>query len=277
MSRLPHNDMLKGRGLRLLPLAMNVVETDNERNSVIAIHIVLVKPETFLPNIATQGEAFSQVCPALKLIRFLTTTGRVSTEALRPLVFQFVAKHVHGVRLDLAVRQLNGIITMVPTNLHDPNFSFPRQTNALRLPSNLFEGILLCNDSKSTTQLPHFSWTVAISKHLGVCSSCWAHYSKWSIIDLCLGSGDFGLRCDSTWKMYFSVLALYRQGPLDSALLPSFFFVEITGRIVSNSTIHCFNLFAKRVCFSCVVGTDRAVDIAGVFLGTGIQPLSCNG
>ena len=310
MSRLPHNDVLKSRCHQLLPLAMNVMQTDNEENSVTAIHIVFDLHKTFRPDLETQVEPFlsfvrqlysslrntvstvllnpsaptstipkasesfkvitecplvvmfvfqlyprcirpniqallplmlkaiqidvpadqrhvfakpsykdfiaAQVktvtflvyllkqlptlmnfdetwipqsvvqllkaCPgnaisirkellvatrhmlgspfrkgffsridALLDERVIAGTGRASTEALRPLGYQFLAELIHGVRFDLSLPQLSRIITMFSTNLHDPTFSFALQTNAVRLLLNLVEGILRRNDSKSST------------------------------------------------------------------------------------------------------------------------------
>ncbi len=309
MSRLPHNDVLKSRCHQLLPLAMNVMQTDNEENSVTAIHIVFDLHKTFRPDLETQVEPFlsfvrqlysslrktvstvllnsaepkttipkasesfkvitecplvvmfvfqlyprcirpniqallplmlkaiqievpathshvfakpsykdfiaAQVktvtflvyllkqlpqlinfdetwipqsvvqllkaCPgsaisirkellvatrhmlsspyrkgffsridALLDERVIAGTGRASTEALRPLGYQFLAELIHGVRFDLQLTQLSRIITMFSTNLHDPTFSFALQTNAVRLLLNLVEGILRRNDSKNS-------------------------------------------------------------------------------------------------------------------------------
>lgn len=78
--------------------------------------------------------------------RVIAGTGRASTEALRPLGYQFLAELIHGVRCELQLPQLNRIISMFSTNLHDPSFTFALQTNACRLLLNLVEGILRRND-----------------------------------------------------------------------------------------------------------------------------------
>lgn len=71
----------------------------------------------------------------------LVGTGRAA-ETLRPLAYSFLAELVHGVRLELSVSQLEKIITIFSTNLHDPTFTYTLQTNAVRLLLNLIEGIL---------------------------------------------------------------------------------------------------------------------------------------
>eukprot|EP00171_Calliarthron_tuberculosum_P020764 IDg20764t1 len=55
--------------------------------------------------------------------RVIVGTGRASTEALRPLGYQFLAELIHGVRFELQLPQLNRIISMFSTNLHDPSFT----------------------------------------------------------------------------------------------------------------------------------------------------------
>jgi len=77
--------------------------------------------------------------------------GRASTEALRPLGYQFLAELIHGVRFELELPQLKRIIAMFSTNLHDPSFSFALQTNAVRLLLNLVEGILRRPDVQTCT------------------------------------------------------------------------------------------------------------------------------
>ncbi len=58
MHRLPHNEVLKGSCHQLLPLAMNVMQTDNEENSVTAIRIVFDLHKTFRPHLESQVEPF---------------------------------------------------------------------------------------------------------------------------------------------------------------------------------------------------------------------------
>lgn len=82
--------------------------------------------------------------------RVIAGTSRASTEVLRPIGYQFLAELIHGVRFDLQLHQLNRIISMFSTNLHDPSLTLALQTNACRLLLNLVEGIIRRNDSKNS-------------------------------------------------------------------------------------------------------------------------------
>ena len=77
--------------------------------------------------------------------RVLVGTGRAATETLRPLAYYFLAELVHCVRLNLTIPQLEKIIFMFSTNVHDPKFSYMLQESSVRLLLNLMEGILKVN------------------------------------------------------------------------------------------------------------------------------------
>lgn len=74
--------------------------------------------------------------------KILVGTGKGAANVLRPLAYSFLAELVHCVRLNLSVVQLEKIICIFSTNLHDPTFSYSLQTSAVRLLLNLIEGIL---------------------------------------------------------------------------------------------------------------------------------------
>lgn len=77
--------------------------------------------------------------------RVLVGSGRAATDTLRPLAYSFLAELVHGVRLTLSIPQLEKIIFLFATNVHDPKFNYTLQTNSVRLLLNLIEGILKIN------------------------------------------------------------------------------------------------------------------------------------
>lgn len=74
--------------------------------------------------------------------KILVGTEKGAADVLRPLAYSFLAELVHCVRLDLTVAQLEKIISIFSTNLHDPTLSYSLQTSAVRLLLNLIEGIL---------------------------------------------------------------------------------------------------------------------------------------
>lgn len=77
--------------------------------------------------------------------RVLVGRGRLATETLRPLAYSFLAELVHCVRHNLSITQLEKIIFLFSTNVHDPRFSYTLQTSSVRLLMNLIEGILKAN------------------------------------------------------------------------------------------------------------------------------------
>ncbi|PXF39940.1 Transcription-associated protein 1 [Gracilariopsis chorda] len=74
--------------------------------------------------------------------KVLVGTGRATTDTLRPIAYSFLAELVHCVRLKLSIPQLEKIVFLFSTNIHDPNFSYSLQTSSVRLLLNLIEGIL---------------------------------------------------------------------------------------------------------------------------------------
>lgn len=74
--------------------------------------------------------------------KVLVGTGRATTDTLRPLGYSFLAELVHCVRLKLSIPQLEKIVYLFSTNVHDPKFSYSLQTSSVRLLLNLIEGIL---------------------------------------------------------------------------------------------------------------------------------------
>eukprot|EP00178_Gracilaria_changii_P010551 TRINITY_DN306_c0_g1_i1.p1 TRINITY_DN306_c0_g1~~TRINITY_DN306_c0_g1_i1.p1 ORF type:complete len:4478 (+),score=542.02 TRINITY_DN306_c0_g1_i1:496-13929(+) len=74
--------------------------------------------------------------------KVLVGTGRATTDALRPIAYSFLAELVHCVRLQLSIPQLEKIVFLFSTNVHDPKFSHTLQTSSVRLLLNLIEGIL---------------------------------------------------------------------------------------------------------------------------------------
>lgn len=92
---------------------------------------------------------FGQIDLLLKP-RILVGTGRGAADTLRPLAYSFLAELVHCVRLNLTVPQLEKIITIFSTNLHDSTFSYTLQTSAVRLLLNLIEGIPKIDNGNSS-------------------------------------------------------------------------------------------------------------------------------
>lgn len=74
--------------------------------------------------------------------RVLLGEGCSTTDTLRPLAYSFLAELVHHVRFNLTIPQLNKIIYMFSTNVHDSKFTYALQTSSIRLLMNLIEGIL---------------------------------------------------------------------------------------------------------------------------------------
>lgn len=84
---------------------------------------------------------FSQIDLLLEQ-SILVGSGKGTGDGLRPLAYSFLAELVHCVRLNLSIAQLERIISIFSTNLHDPTFTYSLQTSAVRLLLNLIEGIL---------------------------------------------------------------------------------------------------------------------------------------
>lgn len=82
--------------------------------------------------------------------KILVGTGRGAADTLRPLAYSFLAELVHCVRLNLTIPQLEKIIKIFSTNLHDPTFTYTLQTSAVRLLLNLIEGIMIVEDGDSS-------------------------------------------------------------------------------------------------------------------------------
>lgn len=107
----------------------------------VAIRKELLVATRFILNSPFRQGVFDQIDLLLDE-RVLVGTGRTATDNLRPLAYSFLTELVHSVRCDLSIEQMNKIIYMFSTNVHDPKFSHFLQTSSVRLLMNLIEGIL---------------------------------------------------------------------------------------------------------------------------------------
>lgn len=75
----------------------------------------------------------------------LVGSSRTARIALRPLAYSFLAELIHTVRFNLNITQLQKIIHIFSTNVHDSNFAYNLQTSSVRLLMNLVEAVLKFN------------------------------------------------------------------------------------------------------------------------------------
>lgn len=75
----------------------------------------------------------------------LVGSSRAARIILRPLAYSFLAELIHTIRFNLNVNQLQKIIHVFSTNVHDSNFTYNLQTSAVRLLMNLIEAVLKFN------------------------------------------------------------------------------------------------------------------------------------
>lgn len=82
--------------------------------------------------------------------RVLVGSEQEATDALRPLAYSFLAEIVHCVRPDLSLAQMEKVIHIFSTNVHDPTFNYYLQISSVRFLMNLIEGILKPNTPGSS-------------------------------------------------------------------------------------------------------------------------------